>query len=150
MAYEIIRTDNQDPGFHELIHHLDIDLYQRYGEIMDDFNHLNKTDGLTEVVVILHDGSPVACGAYKPYNTESVELKRIFVHSGHRRRGLSRRLMNELEAAAKAEGYQSALLETGEMQPEAIALYKSCGYEIIENYPPYVGIDISVCMRKNF
>lgn len=150
MSYQVVRTDHADQGFHALIPHLDADLYQRYGEIMDDFNHLNRTDGLTEVVVIYYDDLPVACGAFKPYNSECVEIKRIFVHKDHRRRGLSKRLMHELESAAKAAGFKAALLETGEKQPEAISLYQGCGYELIENFPPYVGIGLSVCMRKNF
>ena len=150
MAYKIIRTNNVDPDFHQLIPHLDADLYQRYGKIMDDFSHLNKTDGLTEVVVIYHGDEPVACGAFKPYNTECIEIKRIFVHSGHRRRGLAKRLMHELESTAKAAGFKAALLETGGKQPEAISLYQSCGYELIENHPLYVGLDISVCMHKDF
>jgi hypothetical protein len=33
-------------------------------------------------------------------------------------------------------------------QPEAIALYKKSGYEVIENYGQYAGVENSICMKK--
>jgi len=40
------------------------------------------------------------------------------------------------------------VLETGIKQHEANNLYKNTGYEIIENYEPYIGNTNSVCMKK--
>lgn len=40
------------------------------------------------------------------------------------------------------------VLETGSKQIEAINLYKSSGYEIIDNFEPYVGNTNSICMKK--
>ena len=40
------------------------------------------------------------------------------------------------------------VLETGLKQPEAIRLYERSGYEKIENYGQYIGVENSVCMQK--
>jgi hypothetical protein len=33
-------------------------------------------------------------------------------------------------------------------QQEAISLYQKVGYTIVDNYGPYVGMDKSVCLKK--
>ena len=59
------------------------------------------------------------------------------------------KILISLEKWASELGYKKAILETGKGQPEAIALYQKAGYQIIENYGPYKGLDNSVCMGKN-
>ena len=56
--------------------------------------------------------------------------------------------MARLEEWAAELGYTRAVLETGTSQPEAIGLYESIGYHRIDNYPPYVGVQNSVCYEK--
>jgi len=41
------------------------------------------------------------------------------------------------------------ILETLYKQIEAISLYQKVGFEIVENYEPYVGLANSVCMSKS-
>ncbi|GAA2797378.1 GNAT family N-acetyltransferase [Saccharopolyspora taberi] len=80
------------------------------------------------VVVLLRDGLPVAGGAFRRYDAETAELKRMWTRSGHRRRGLGRRVVEELERVARLRGYRRAYLTTGWRQPEAKALYLAAGY----------------------
>ena len=56
---------------------------------------------------------------------ETGELKRMFVDASFRGRGLGVRLLHALESEARAFGYRHIWLETGTMQPEAVALYTS-------------------------
>ena len=58
----------------------------------------------------------------------TVEVKRVWTDSGHRRQGLARRVMTELEAEAARRGIRTIVLTTGARQPEAVALYISLGY----------------------
>ncbi|CAL9662126.1 hypothetical protein SUDANB105_07060 [Streptomyces sp. enrichment culture] len=53
---------------------------------------------------------------------------RIRTHSAHRRRGLARRVVAELEREALARGYRRVYLTTGPRQPEARGLYLATGY----------------------
>ncbi|WP_426624861.1 GNAT family N-acetyltransferase [Leifsonia sp. McL0607] len=73
-------------------------------------------------------GSPVAGGAFMRENESTVEVKRVWTHSGYRRQGLARRVMSELEDEAARRGIQTIVLTTGARQPEAVALYISLGY----------------------
>lgn len=58
----------------------------------------------------------------------TAELKRIWTHSAHRRRGLARQVLGELEQRAAERGYPRVYLTTGPRQPEAAGLYLSAGY----------------------
>ena len=57
-------------------------------------------------------------------------------------------VLSDLESWAKELGFVKCVLETGINQPEAIALYKKCGYSIIENYGQYKGVENSLCFEK--
>jgi GNAT superfamily N-acetyltransferase len=52
--------------------------------------------------------------------------------------GLAKLIVRELEDLARIKGYKYALLETGIRQHEAINLYKNNGYNVIQNYGPYI------------
>jgi len=72
----------------------------------------------------------------------------MFVAPVERRRGVAKAVIRELEAWAREQGFGAAILETGDRQTEAIALYERCGYTVCPAFPPYVGMPVSVCMRK--
>lgn len=79
-------------------------------------------------VLLLRGGVPIAGGAYKRFDERTAELKRIWTSSAHRRQGLARRVVAELEAEAVRRGYTRAYLTTGPRQPEAKHLYFQTGY----------------------
>ncbi|MDD7794500.1 GNAT family N-acetyltransferase [Clostridium sp. 'White wine YQ'] len=149
MNLEIIKTDSKNSDFIMLINELDKDLRERNGEIQDQYDKHNKIDNVNDVVIIYVDKKPVACGAFKEYNTETAELKRIFVLKSFRGQGFSKLLVNSLEELSSSKGYKYAILETGRKHIEAINLYKRSGYTITENYDPYIGMTESICMKKN-
>ncbi len=148
MCIEILRTDNGNSDFISLIRLLDEDLKERYGSLQKQFDVHNNVDKISDVVVIYRDESPVACGAFKEYDSDAIEMKRIFVKKEYRNQGLAWLLVKKLEEIAKEKGYKHAVLETGIKQPEAVGLYKKLGYERIQNYSPYTGNSNSVCMKK--
>ncbi|MBL1094570.1 GNAT family N-acetyltransferase [Streptomyces sp. NPDC001739] len=79
-------------------------------------------------LLLLADGEPVAGGAYRRLDARTAELKRIWTHSAHRRRGLGRQVLAALEQHAAARGYTRIHLTTGPRQPEAKGLYLAAGY----------------------
>lgn len=79
-------------------------------------------------VLLLREGAPIAGGAFKRYDETTAELKRIWTSSAHRRQGLARRIVGELESEALRQGYTRVYLTTGPRQPEAKALYLAAGY----------------------
>ena len=145
---EIIFTDNSNSDFIVLTERLDAELDQMYGELQKHYHPLNKASGVKQVVLVYDGEAPAACGAYKELDTEAIELKRVYVCDSHRGEGISKIVVRALEEDARRNGYTVMYLETGVKQTPAIKLYRSCGYEIVENYGPYAGDTNSICMRK--
>jgi len=50
---------------------------------------------------------------------------------------VARALLAAVEDSARAAGRSRLILECGDKQPEAVALYKSCGYQPIEHFGFY-------------
>lgn len=144
----ILRTDSSNPHFKALVALLDADLAERDGDDNAFYAQFNGIDTLAHCVVYFENNIPLGCGAIKPFDAHNVEVKRMFVQPNTRGKGIATLVLTALEVWAKELGYTHCVLETGKRQPEAIALYKKNRYYIIHNYPPYEGIDNSVCFRK--
>ncbi len=80
--------------------------------------------------------SPVGAGGVKKLADGMGEIKRMFVVPQFRGKGISRKLLKELELQAKQLGYSKVRLDTGgaEQQAGARALYNSSGYKEIPDY----------------
>lgn len=148
MEIKLIRTTSEDADFTNLIAALDEDLYIRNGEAQLKYRPYNQVDMIRHVVVVHADGKPVGCGAFKKFDEEAVEIKRMFVYPEMRGKRLAAKMLQELENWALDEGYTKAVLETGHKQTEAIRLYTRAGYRLTENYGPYIGMEESICYRK--
>ncbi|MEU7727011.1 GNAT family N-acetyltransferase [Streptomyces sp. NPDC040724] len=100
-------------------------------------------------------GAPVASGGWRiqdendqGYSDGDAELKRMYVVPEARGLGLARRILAALEADARAAGRLRMVLETGDQQPEAIALYLSSGYTMSSKFGHYRFHTSSRCMTK--
>ncbi|MFC4062236.1 GNAT family N-acetyltransferase [Planomonospora corallina] len=99
-------------------------------------------------LVAVAGGRAVGCGAVQPVDASTGEIKRMYVAPGHRRRGVARALLAALEELARAQGRSALRLATGHLQPEAVELYRSCGYAPIPPYGKYVGVPTTFCLGK--
>ncbi|MFF3545058.1 GNAT family N-acetyltransferase [Streptomyces platensis] len=106
--------------------------------------------------LIAYDGDrPLATGGWRRqedaaegYAVGDAEIKRMFVLPEARGRGLARRILAVLEADARAAGRSRMVLETGTKQPEALELYASSGYVMVEKFGLYRTYEDSRCMAK--
>lgn len=80
----------------------------------------------------------LGCAGWRAHG-EDAELKRMFTTPAARGRGVARRVLTAIEDSARERGCKRVILETGDKQPEAIALYIKCGYERIEDFGYYAG-----------
>ena len=142
------RTNSDDIDFINLVVLLDQDLKIRDGEDHTFYNQFNKIDKIKHVIVYYENDIAVGCGAFREKESDTVEIKRMFVNPDYRKRGIAAAVLKELENWAAELNYTYTILETGKKQPEAISLYQKSGYTIIPNYPPYEEMDNSVCMKK--
>ncbi|MCG2798624.1 MAG: GNAT family N-acetyltransferase [Cellulomonas sp.] len=102
------------------------------------------------------DGRPVACGALRDASNLSdevgpgaAELKRMYVAPPARGQGYSWDVLRGLESRAGELGFDRVVLETGLLQPAAIALYEAAGYQRVPSYGAYRCAPDSVCYAKD-
>lgn len=141
------RTTSDDIDFKYLTNLFDEFLVEIDGEEKDFFAQYNHIY-IKNVMVCYENGKPVGCGAFKEYETNVAEIKRMFVDPMFRGRGIAAKLLNQLESWAIEEQYNSFILETSIKLENAISLYKKMGYQIVPNYGQYIGVQSSICMKK--
>ncbi|MBH1940222.1 GNAT family N-acetyltransferase [Mobilitalea sibirica] len=147
---EFKNTDGEDPDFAILCNHLDGSLDEIVGKKFQrsQYDQYNRRDNIHDVIVAYQKGKPVACGAFKMFDEDHAELKRIYTEPSIRNMGLGLEMIRRLEAKAKIKGYRWCILETGRPLEAACHVYKKAGYEIIPNYGPYVDMPNSICMKR--
>lgn len=74
-----------------------------------------------------YKGRPVGCGGLKQFNNYG-ELSRLYVRPQSRGLGIAQAILERVEKLARDAGLKLVLLETGNLQPEALAFYHSAGY----------------------
>ncbi|MDE5424736.1 GNAT family N-acetyltransferase [Raoultella ornithinolytica] len=121
------------PELQPIIHGLFAEYASRYGDYFSRDAEVELTEwylppqGL--FIVLEREGEIIATGAYKPKDSHTAEIKRIWTHSALRQQGLAAKVVQELERRAVLAGYSHIYLTTGFRQPEAIRLYLSQGYD---------------------
>jgi ribosomal protein S18 acetylase RimI-like enzyme len=102
-----------------------------------DEAELRLPTGLLLVASLLSE--PVGCGALLFPEGEPPYIKRMWVAEPTRGLGIGRRLLAELEARAAETASPTVRLETNKTLTEAIAMYRSAGYEEVApfNDEPY-------------
>lgn len=143
------RTDSHDPGFQQLIKLLDHYLAEMDGDEHAFYAQYNKSDTISHVLLAYLREKPVGCGAVKPFDQTTMEVKRMYVLPENRNLGIAQKILQHLEKWTHELGFEKCILETGIKQTEAIALYRKCGYRQIPNYGQYAGVENSLCFEKS-
>ena len=92
-------------------------------------------------------GTPVGCGAFRPIDESTAEVKRMYAIPGLS--GVGSAVLSHLENEAKLLGYSQLWLETRIVNQRAVAFYEKKGYSRIPNFGKYVGKLEAVCFAKN-
>lgn len=141
----------ETPAVIALIRALNDELDERYPEA--DANHFRLdpeevAPGRGVFLVAYADGEPVGCGATRLNEPDTAEIKRMYVMPAYRGRGIAGHLLSALEEHAKMLGARQLVLETGDRQPESLAVYRRAGFEEIPRFGEYVDSLLSLCMGK--
>ena len=98
----------------------------------------------------------VGCGAVRRMDAENEtgdraygEVKRMYVHPDARGQRVGQRLLSALEDGLRADGITQALLETGELQTQALRAYERAGYARRGPFGGYPDNGLSVFMGKS-
>jgi GNAT superfamily N-acetyltransferase len=142
-AIEIVRSGFGEPVARTLITAALADLARRYGGDGDstpvDGAEFEPPGGC--FLIALVDGEPAGCGGWRTLavDIDVAEIKRMYTEPRWRGQGIASALLAAIEESARVAGKKRIVLETGDRQPEAIALYKSAGYRRIEDFGFYQG-----------
>jgi GNAT superfamily N-acetyltransferase len=137
-----IRVEHFDsPVAQRLIRAALADLSARYGGSGDDTPvDPGEFEPPAGAFLVAHlGGEPVGCGGWRSHGDEgdTAELKRMYTAPTARGRGVARAVLAAVERSAREHGRKRIVLECGDKQPEAIAMYTAAGYERIPNFGFY-------------
>lgn len=117
-------------------------------------NHLESSERLARSDMLFVGcrvgGTLAASGAAKVMHDDGTyaEIKRVFVLDAFRGQGLSRHVMEYLEAEMRRRGVSLFRLETGIYQPAALGLYRKLGYRERGPFGAYAEDPLSIFMEK--
>ena len=135
----------------ELINALNAELKRQYPEEGATHFRLDPdevAEGRGAFLVAYAGLRPVGCGAIRKLNSDTGEIKRMYVIPEARGQGVSKKVLTALEQEARRLGLRRLVLETGERQIEAMTLYTGAGFARIPAFGEYLDSPLSVCMAK--
>jgi ribosomal protein S18 acetylase RimI-like enzyme len=96
-----------------------------------DMAHIEETyfQNNGEFFVGLLDNHIVSMGAYRKYDNDTAEIKRIRIDLEYQRKGIGQLILTALENSAKDRGYKRLILDTTSRQMPARKLFERSGYK---------------------
>jgi GNAT superfamily N-acetyltransferase len=150
-----VSVDQDDELAAPLLAELAVEYAGRYGGAADKIHNWLRGYPAAEfaepdggLIVGVVDGAPVTGGAYRRFDDDTAELKRIWTDSRFRRLGYAKVLLTELEARITERNYRRVYLTTGDRQPEAEALYLATGYTRLAEPLPAEGEVYPIAFQK--
>jgi len=144
-------VDPQGADALALLHEASVDARALYPELFssDSPSATNPPLGERSVYVVAYvNEHPLACGAFRPLGESTAEIRRMYVHRDHRRKGLARAVLEHLEREAVRMAYRRLVLETGYKQVSAMRLYESWGFQRVAPFGEYANDPTSVCYER--
>jgi len=141
VALTLAPTPFDDPTVQDLVVRLRDELRGRY-DGRDGSGALPRPGDFAPpegaFLVALLDSCPVGCGGLVRFDSQTGEVRRMYVAPDARGAGIGRAVLGALLAAVRELGYVRVRLETGRLQHEAIRLYGRAGFTRIRCWGPYV------------
>jgi GNAT superfamily N-acetyltransferase len=142
-------TEGSNDDFIRLVRLLDEECLEMIGNDKAQHKQFKQVKDDSTTVVVVYDGmTPIACGSFRNYSDDTVEMKRVFVRKVYRNKGLASKVMHNLEKLALAQGHAYAILETNAKIQATVDLYKHLQYDTIHNYGQYEKDMNCICMKK--
>lgn len=136
--YEIANTEKHFEDarilFLEYANSLNFDLcFQNFHKEIRDLKE-EYTDNGGCILLCYNDGKPVGCVGLRNLKDDVCEMKRLYLRNEFRGKGIGRKLAEKIIEEAKKSGYKFLRLDTIETMKEAISLYKTLGFKVIDAY----------------
>lgn len=112
---------------------ISFDINQMLSEDMDTLGKFLPPSG--RLLIAEYNGSVAGLGCLKKLNNQIGEIKRMYVRSEFRRKGIGKKILEELLIEAKDIGYAKVWLDSARFMKSAHELYRKSGFAEIEPYP---------------
>jgi len=89
---------------------------------------------LGRLILARYDGTLAGCVALRKIDSNTCEMKRLYLRPELRGKGIGRGIANEVIKMAREIGYARMRLDTVSTMKEAISLYRSLGFVEIGSY----------------
>jgi GNAT superfamily N-acetyltransferase len=154
---EIERVSFTSPAVGTLLDAMDTEMGALYADLREMRDP--EVSRLVDAALVVHPEEMISVGAFdgdelvghaavRPFE-DALEVKRVYVRADHRGKGISKQLMLELEAIARERDVHRLILQTGNRQAEAIALYEKIGYVPIDRFGLYEPVPFFLCFGKS-
>jgi GNAT superfamily N-acetyltransferase len=161
----IERVPWDDPRGVALRAAMDVDMHERY-DVHDGVEEspdvtaerdrvlaVHPAQVVTSLLAIDDDGTPVGTITVRRLpvaeSREEIELKRLMVLAAARGKGAAKALLAECEVIGRELHAPRLILQTGDRQPEAVALYEKTGWTRIPIFGDYEAtMPFSLCFEK--
>ena len=112
-------------------------------DVLEVEQYYQQTGGDFWVIEELDSQQIIGTGAYYPIKrgNNAVEIRKMYILSQHRGKGLGKYLLKELEQTISTKQYQEIWIETASILKEAVQLYERNGYQ------PAEGVETERCDR---
>ena len=120
----------------------------RYGTPDSEPGVKPSASDIAVFLLATRDGEPVACGGLRRIDDAHGEIKRMYAAPAARGTGAAVAVLRELERYGRDLGWERLVLETGDLQQDAVRFYTREGYSPIPLYGHYVGSELSLCFER--
>lgn len=129
-----------------------LQLFSEHDDFMIDFlgddkvyyTRYNDSENIENVWVVNDADLPVGCIAFRKKSDGIGEVKRLFIKSEYRGRGISKSLLSVLKDHAKTQGCHKLFLDTRITLEPAISLYRSFGFDVVFQQGLYVQMEMTL------
>jgi len=123
-------------------------LYLRFGsDGKNSFQDWENENSKFVFVVAEINSEIVGCGAIRPIDTTTGEVKRMYAKYPGKKIGQT--ILGFLENEAVNLGYANLVLETRVKNESAVQFYQKQGYKVIPNYGKYTDRPEAICLGKS-
>ncbi|HNR43602.1 MAG TPA: GNAT family N-acetyltransferase [Methanofastidiosum sp.] len=104
---------------------------------------INRYINDSEIFIFEKDNKTLAVYALQKISDDTIEIKNIAVDTKHQRQGIGTLLLRDAISRAKAKGFKTIVIGTGDIAIKQLNLYQKKGFEIfdvkkgfyLDNYP---------------
>ena len=104
---------------------------------------INRYINDSEIFIFEKDNETIAIYVLQKISDDTIEIKNIAVDTKHQGRGIGKLLLRDAISRAKAKGFKTIIIGTGDIATKQLHLYQKEGFEIFglkkgfytDNYP---------------